>query len=144
MLDVVRDMPFITAILAGALGQIVKVVSFLVVEKRVNYRRFVQTDGAPNLHTTTFSALTVAVGSTAGFDSIVFALAVCITAIILVDTMNVRNAASRQAEAVGLLLEGLRRKGPKVASKRQGYSYTPIDVFSGVLLGVLFALFVYD
>ena len=144
MLDVVRDLPFITAILAGALGQMVKVVSFLIVEKRVNYRRFVQTDGAPNLHTTTFSALTVAVGMAAGFDSIVFALAVCVTAIVLVDTMNVRNAASRQAEAVGLLLDGLRRNRSKGTPKRQGYSYTPVDVFSGVLIGVLFALLVYD
>lgn len=144
MLDVIRDMPFITAILAGILGQMVKVVSFLVVEKRVNYKRFVQTDGAPNLDTTTFSALTVAVGMAGGFDSIVFALAVCITAIILVDTMNVKNAASRQAEAVGLLLEGLRRNRSKGTPRNRGNSYTPVDVFSGVVLGVLFALFVYE
>jgi acid phosphatase family membrane protein YuiD len=143
MLDVVRDMPFITAILAGILCQMVKVVSFLVLEKRVNYRRFVQPDGAPNLHSATFSALTVAVGLAGGFDSIVFALSVCMTAIVLVDTMNVRNAASRQAELVELLLERLRRKGSKGTPKRLGNSYTPVDVLSGVLLGVLFALVVY-
>jgi hypothetical protein len=144
VVDVIRNMPFITAIMAGLLGQMVKVISFLIAEKRVDYRRFVQTDGAPNLHSTTFSALTVAVGMTAGFDSIVFALAVCMTAIILVDTMNVKNAASRQAEAVGLLLERLRRNRSHGVPRIRGNSYSPVDLFSGVLLGVLFALFVYE
>lgn len=143
MPETLGEMPFVVALLAGLVGQTAKVISFLIVEKRVNYRRFVQTDGSPNTHTTTFSALSVAVGITDGFDSVVFALALCITSIVLVDTMNVRNAASRQAEAVGLLLKHFRGDRPKGAVGRAGYSYTPIDVFSGVLFGVLFAFSVY-
>lgn len=143
MADAIRELPFLVAILAGLVGQTTKVISFLILEKRVNYRRFVQADGAPNTHTTTFSALAVAVGITAGFDSIVFALAVCITSIVLVDTLNVRNAASRQAEAVGLLLERLRGERGRAGVGRAGRSYTLLDVFSGVLLGVLFAVSAY-
>jgi acid phosphatase family membrane protein YuiD len=133
-------MPFIIAIAAGVIAQAVKVVSFLIVEKRVNYRRFVQADGAPNLHSTTFSALTIAIGRTAGFDSVVFGLALCMTSIILVDTMNVKNAASRQAEAVELLMSRLRGRAVKTI---RGNSYTPIDVFSGVVLGGIFCMIVY-
>lgn len=140
MLELIRPMPFIVAIAAGMVAQAVKVVSFIVVEKRVNYKRFVQADGTPNLHGTTFSALTVAVGMSAGFDSLVFGLALCITSIILVDTMNVKNATSRQAEAVDQLMERLRGRGPGAP---RGNSYTPIDVFSGVVLGGTFAFFVY-
>ncbi|MBP2681144.1 MAG: Divergent family protein, partial [Candidatus Krumholzibacteriota bacterium] len=95
MFDAIREMPFVVAILAGILAQVAKVVSFLLVEKRVDYRRFVETDGMPNMNSTTFSALTIAVGLTAGFDSVVFGLALCLTSIVLVDTMNVRNAHSR-------------------------------------------------
>lgn len=140
MLDTIRQMPFIIAIAAGVIAQAVKVVSFLIVEKRVNYRRFVQADGAPNLHSTTFSALTIAIGRTAGFDSVVFGLALCMTSIILVDTMNVKNAASRQAEAVELLMSRLRGRAVKTI---RGNSYTPIDVFSGVVLGGIFCMIVY-
>ncbi len=140
MLETIRQMPFIVAIVAGILAQAIKVISFLIVEKRVNYRRFVQADGAPNLHSTTFSALTVAVGRTAGFDSVVFGLALCMTSIILVDTMNVKNAASRQAEAVQLLTSRLRGR---TARSSRGNSYTPIDVLSGVALGGAFCLIVY-
>jgi hypothetical protein len=142
MINAIRDIPFMVAILAGVFGQMVKVVSFLIMEKRVDYRRFVETDGMPNMHSTTFSALTVAVGITEGFDSVVFGLALCLTAIVLVDTMNVKNARSRQAEAVALLLERLRGHRSK-DGKRRKYSYTPIDVVTGVILGAVFALLLY-
>jgi hypothetical protein len=135
-------MPFVVAILAGVFAQIVKVVSFLVMEKRVDYRRFVETDGMPNMHGTTFSALTIAVGLTAGFGSVVFGLVLCLTSIVLVDTMNVKNAQSRQAEAVALLVERLRGRR-WAAGERRRNSYTPLDVFSGVVLGVVFALLFY-
>lgn len=142
MLDLIRDMPFVVAILAGFFAQIVKVVSFLVMEKRVDYRRFVETDGMPNMHGTTFSALTIAVGLTAGFGSVVFGLVLCLTSIVLVDTMNVKNAQSRQAEAVALLVERLRGRR-SAAGERRRNSYTPLDVLSGVVLGAVFALLFY-
>ena len=142
MFNLIRDMPFVVAILAGIFAQVVKVVSFLVMEKRVDYRRFVETDGMPNMHSTTFSALTIAVGLTAGFGSVVFGLVLCLTSIVLVDTMNVKNARSMQAEAVALLLERLRghRSG---AGERRRNSYTPLDVFTGVIVGAAFALLFY-
>jgi acid phosphatase family membrane protein YuiD len=142
MFHLIRDMPFVVAILAGIFAQVVKVVSFLVMEKRVDYRRFVETDGMPNMHSTTFSALTIAVGLTAGFGSVVFGLVLCLTSIVLVDTMNVKNAQSMQAEAVALLLERLRghRSG---AGERRRNSYTPLDVFAGVIVGAAFALLFY-
>jgi acid phosphatase family membrane protein YuiD len=142
MIDTIREMPFIVAILAGILGQIVKVVSFIIMEKKVDYRRFVEADGMPNMHSTTFSALTIAVGLTAGFGSVVFGVALCLTSIVLVDTMNVKNARSKQAEAVALLLERLRGPRSKDGERRRN-SYTPFDVFSGVVLGCVFALLMY-
>jgi acid phosphatase family membrane protein YuiD len=143
MVEMIHDKPFIVAIMAGIAAQLIKVVSFLIIEKKVNYRRFVQTDGAPNMHISTFSALATAVGLTAGFDSLPFAFAICITSIIVVDTMNVKNATSRQAEAIGLLLARLRRSGHSGVPGNSRNSYTPVDAFSGVLLGILFALLIY-
>lgn len=140
MLDVIRERPFLVAILAGACAQFIKVIGFVAVERRVNYRRLVQTDGAPNMHTTAFAALSVASGIKDGFDSLGFTLAVCLTAIIVVDTMNVKNATSRQAEAILLLMDRvLHRQAP---SPRKRLSYTPMDVFSGLVLGIAVALLI--
>lgn len=141
MLEAIGDKPFLVAIIAGAGAQLVKVAAFLIAERRVNYRRFVQTDGAPNLHSTAFAALATAVGKSVGFDSLAFGLAGCLTAIILVDTMNVKNATSRQKEAMLLILDRVRRRVPRPEDRTPQLSYTPWDVFSGVVLGVGVALF---
>ena len=140
MLEMIRSQPFLVAILAGACAQFIKVLSFLILEKRVNYRRFVQTDGAPNMHSAAFSGLAVAVGFSVGFDSLAFALAVCVTAIIMVDTMNVKNATSRHAEAILLIMDRVRKKTPATQERNSRLSYTPLDVFTGMVLGVLVAL----
>ena len=139
-MDLIQTQPFLVAILAGAGAQFIKVISFLIVEKRVNYRRFVQADGAPNMHSATFSGLAVAVGLTSGFDSLAFALAVCVTAIIMVDTLNVKNATSRHAEAILLVMDRLRKKKPAAQENNSRQSYTPMDVFTGMALGIFVAL----
>ncbi|MEJ2721102.1 MAG: divergent PAP2 family protein [bacterium] len=143
MLDIIREKPFLVAILAGVCAQLIKVLSFLLIEKRVEYRRFVQTDGMPNMHSTAFSALAIAVGREAGFGSIEFSFAVCMTAVILVDTLNVKNATSRQAEVIWLLMNRVRKERPWARANNTGLSYTPLDVFSGVVLGVVFAFVLY-
>ncbi|MDH3217485.1 MAG: divergent PAP2 family protein [Candidatus Krumholzibacteria bacterium] len=142
MLETIRNQPFLVAILAGTTAQLLKVISFLMLEKRVNYRRFVQTDGSPNMHSAAFSALALAIGLRDGFGTMAFALAVCVMAIIVVDTMNVKNATSRQAEAILQIMDRLRKKTPARGARKAGLSYTPLDVFTGLVVGIAFALLV--
>ena len=71
---------------------------------------------------------------------LLFALAVCVTAIIMVDTLNVKNATSRHAEAILVIMDWLRRKKPVAQEYNSRQSYTPMDVFTGMGLGVLVAL----
>jgi acid phosphatase family membrane protein YuiD len=140
MLEAIRVQPFLVAIIAGTCAQLLKVLSFLIIEKRVNYRRFVQTHGSPNMHSAAFSALTTSIGVSAGFDSLSFAFAVCLTAVIVVDTMNVKNATSRQAEAIIDIMNRVRRKPPQTHEHATGRSYTPMDVFTGIALGIVVAM----
>jgi acid phosphatase family membrane protein YuiD len=143
VLDVIRDKPFLVAILAGTGAQLLKVIAFLIAEKRVNYRRFVQPGGAPNMHSATFGALMLAVALVDGFGSQTFALAAVLTAIILVDTMNVKNATSRQKEAVLLILDRVRQRQPRPEDRIPRRSYTPVDVFVGLAAGMAFAFLFY-
>jgi acid phosphatase family membrane protein YuiD len=135
--------PFLVAIGAGAIAQIIKVLSFIFIEKKVNYKRFVQADGSPNMHMATMAALAIAVGIKDGFDSAAFVLALSINIIVCVDTLNVKNAASKQGEMIQLLVERLRRKKADQLKKRdKSLSYRPIDIFSGAVLGIAFAFIV--
>jgi len=123
------------------MAQAIKVLSFLVLEKRINYRRFVQTDGTPNMHSAAFAALTLEVAIRDGFGSIPFALALCVTAMVSVDIWNVKRAASRHAELIELILDRIgRTERPEAA--RKALSYTPVDVLAGTALGCIVALLV--
>ena len=140
MIDIIGSRPFMVAIAAGAAAQAVKVLSFLIVEKRVNYRRFVQPDGSPNVHSAAMSALTLFVGFADGFESVAFSLSFCLTVIVMVDTYNVKQAHSKQQEVVLMLLDRVSKKHTSWAAGRKALSYTHMDVFTGAALGIMVAL----
>jgi acid phosphatase family membrane protein YuiD len=132
--------PVLLGFTAGLSAQAVKVLSFLLLEKRINFRRFVETDGAPNMHSAAFSALSVGVAQLDGVRSLEFAVCASFAALVTVDLWNVKRAASRQAEVVDLLLSRLRPQGPVPA--RRPLSYSVIDVLTGTVLGVVLGLLV--
>jgi acid phosphatase family membrane protein YuiD len=134
--------PYLVAILAGVVAQAIKVLSFLIVEKRVNYRRFVQPDGSPNMHSAAMTALTLHLGFVDGFSTMTFALSMCLTLMVTVDTWNVKRAYSEQQEVILMLLDRWSPDDPTWIKGRKALSYTPMDVLSGTALGVVITLLV--
>lgn len=132
--------PIVVALVAAVCAQGVKVITFALLEKRLNFRRFVETAGTPNMHSAAFVALTLSVGLSDGFDSIVFTLALCVTTMVSVDTWNVKGAASRHAEVIVLMLDRLSTAGREFERGRKVLSYTPVDVLIGAVLGTVIAL----
>jgi acid phosphatase family membrane protein YuiD len=133
--------PFMVAIVAAIVAQTIKVVSFMILEKRVNYRRFVQTDGSPNMHSAAFAALSMYVGLLEGFGSIEFTLSLCLTAMTSVDIWNVKRRAYSHAELIEMIIERVSKEPDRaIARSRKALSYTPVDVLSGTVLGVVVAL----
>jgi uncharacterized protein len=129
--------PLVVGVAAGAVAQAVKLASFLLLEKRINFRRLVESDGAPNMHGAVFAGLSTAVAQQDGLSSLLFAVAGCFGALVTVDLWNVKRAASRQAQVVDLLLNRLRPRG--VAGGRRPLSFTVLDVLAGTALGVAMA-----
>jgi len=140
--EIVLARPVLAALLAAVTAQTLKVITFALLEKRLNFRRFVETDGTPNMHSAAFFALTLSVGLSDGFGSIVFTLALCVTAMASVDTWNVKGAASRHAEVIEIMLDRLSATGREVERGRKMLSYTPVDVVAGAVLGIVVALLI--
>ena len=140
MPDFFLSRPVLLGFTAGLSAQAIKVLSFLLLEKRINFRRFVATDGAPNMHSAAFAALSMGVGQMTGVQSLEFAVCASFTALVTVDMWNVKRAASRQAEVVDLLLSRVRPQGP--VPKRRPLSYSVIDVLTGTVLGIVLGLLV--
>ncbi|HEU4928666.1 MAG TPA: divergent PAP2 family protein [Candidatus Krumholzibacteria bacterium] len=129
--------PLVIGIVAGLLAQAFKLFTFLVLEKRINFRRLVETDGAPNMHSAAFAGLTTAIAQVDGVQSLEFALAASLTALVTVDIWNVKHAASRQADVVDLIVRKLRPDFQGAA--RRSLSYTVLDVLAGTAVGVALA-----
>jgi acid phosphatase family membrane protein YuiD len=138
MLDAPIARPLLIGILAGLSAQGMKVVSFLLLEKRINFRRLIETDGAPNMHSAAFTAMSVAIGRSSGFGSLEFGVAACLTALVTVDMWNVKRAASRQAEMVDWIIQKLRPGA--LTRARRPLSYSALDVLTGTAIGVAAAL----
>ena len=137
MLDSPIARPLIVGIVAGLVAQAFKLFTFLVLEKRINFRRLVETDGAPNMHSAAFAGLTTAIAQVDGVQSLEFALAASLTALVTVDIWNVKHAASRQADVVDLIVRRLRPDFQGAA--RRSLSYTVFDVLAGTAVGVALA-----
>jgi acid phosphatase family membrane protein YuiD len=137
LLDAPIARPLVVGVIAGLAAQTFKLFSFLVLEKRINFRRLVETDGAPNMHSAAFAGLTTAIAQQEGIGSLEFALAAGLTALITVDIWNVKHAASRQADVVDTIVRRLR---PDAAgAMRRSLSYTMFDVLAGTGVGVALA-----
>ncbi len=137
-LDATLARPLVVGIVAGLAAQTFKLFSFLVLEKRINFRRLVETDGAPNMHSAAFAGLTTAIAQRNGLESLEFALAAGLTALVTVDIWNVKHAASRQADVVNSIV---RRVKPDLlgGADRRSLSYTVFDVLAGTGVGVALA-----
>lgn len=133
-----------------------KVLIILVTQRRFDWERMLGTGGMPSTHTTPVIACTTAVGLVAGFDSPFFAVGVVLSVIVAYDAANIRRHAGDQAKAITSLIDELTKgdmfKGQKPADFFHRWNlgeletllgHNPVEVWVGILLGILVALVVH-
>lgn len=133
--------PFWIALVVGFLVQGYKGVAYYVTKRRWNLRRFVQTGGMPSSHAAAVSALTVSVGLSEGFTSVLFGVTLYFSLVIMYDAAGLRRSAGQHAAILNRLLE------ERFAHVEEGthrlmelLGHTPFEVAVGALLGVGSAL----
>jgi uncharacterized protein len=136
--------PLIHALACGFLVQSSKVLTFLLREKKINFRRFVETGGMPSSHAASVAALSTCVGLREGTASILFNVVVFFSLVVMYDAAGLRRAAGRQASLLNrILVEHIQLPGPPHERLRELLGHTPIEVLVGAIIGVLFSLAVY-
>ncbi|MBN1948114.1 MAG: divergent PAP2 family protein [Candidatus Cloacimonetes bacterium] len=127
-------------------AQTLKVVIALFKEKRLNFRRFLDTGNMPSSHTSSVVSLAMAIGMETGFSSIIFALSVVFAIVVMYDATGVRRAAGKQAEVLNKIVLNIRKKEGHVIIEenlKELLGHTPMEVFWGALLGIVIALLFY-
>jgi acid phosphatase family membrane protein YuiD len=124
------------------IAQTIKVIHTFIVKKRFDFTRFVGSGGMPSSHASFVMGLTTAVGLIHGWDSAYFAIALCVSLVIMYDAAGVRRAVGKQAIILNRMLEDMQHKRKKIITEqrlKELIGHTPIEVFAGAILGIIIA-----
>ncbi len=133
------DVVFVALFTAQAL----KVVFSVFTEKKVNFRRFLDTGSMPSSHTSSVVSLATAIFIQEGGQSAIFVLSLVFAVVVMYDATGVRRAAGKQASVLNKIAENIRKKeGHKIIDEnlKEFLGHTPIEVFAGAILGVVVAI----
>lgn len=132
------------ALLAGVIGltlaQLIKFVTVLVRQGRIDIRTLVTTGGMPSSHTALVTGLTTTVGLLDGVHSTLFDVSLVFAFIVMYDAAGVRQAAGRQAKVLNKIVEDLQHSlSFKESHLKELLGHTPREVIGGAVLGVAVA-----
>jgi acid phosphatase family membrane protein YuiD len=141
VVHVMRVYPVVIALTIAALVQMWKGTLHLLLHRQLDFQRFVQTGGMPSSHSASVAALTTAVAVTNGVRSLLFSVTLYFSLIVMYDATGLRRAAGRQAALLNRLMEQ-QPPGREVLEHRlwELLGHTPLEVFVGALLGIVYAL----
>ncbi|MFX3623406.1 MAG: divergent PAP2 family protein [Ectobacillus sp.] len=140
MEHMLRNGPLVCAVLAWFLAQLAKVILTLIETRDFDVSKFFSSGGMPSSHSSTVTALAVAIGFEEGMESTIFALAAIFAIIVMYDASGVRLAVSKQAKILNDFFHG-RTKGYQQLNELVGH--TPYQVIVGAILGIAVAAWYY-
>ena len=137
--ETMQRSPLLVACSCGLIVQVMKGLAFFLKEKKINFKRFVQTGGMPSSHSAAVCALSTAIGSVQGYGSPLFHVTAFFSFIVMFDAAGLRRAAGRQAAILNRLVhEHLKKAREEKLLELLGH--TPFEVFVGGAIGILYAL----
>ncbi|MCL2566211.1 MAG: divergent PAP2 family protein [Defluviitaleaceae bacterium] len=140
-----NNIVLLSAILAWALAQFLKVIIELLRVRRIKPGLMFSTGGMPSSHSSFMAAMATAVGLGSGFDSVIFAVAAAISLVVMSDAAGVRRAAGKQAKVINSLVENIENTGIVLDKKlKELLGHTPIEVACGAILGICIAILLHN
>jgi len=128
-------------LLCSLLAQSVKIVSKLFRTGKLDLRMMARTGGMPSSHSSCTMGMAVSVGLIDGFNSVSFAIALCLAFIVMYDAAGVRRTVGLQAKVLNQMMEELFSEHPHFNSARikEFLGHTPFEVLVGAALGTVIA-----
>jgi hypothetical protein len=123
--------------------QAFKVVTELIKYKKFNVKRILGAGGMPSSHSAVVTSLAVLIGREYGFDSGIFAVALIMAFVVMYDAAGIRRAAGKQATILNKILDTPGLSTGEVQEKLiEALGHTPIQVFVGAIIGIVFGMIV--
>ncbi len=142
--DLIQNISLVSAVTGWLLAQLIKLLNFIIRERKFDYGFLFRLGGMPSSHTASAAACATSVGLRSGFGSPVFALAAGLLALIMIDAQSVRRAAGVQARLLNQIAEDFYRNHKFSPEKLVEFlGHTRLEVLMGLLLGIVVALLVH-
>lgn len=132
----------ISLTIANQLAQWFKVFRMSYKSKSFNLSMLFASGGMPSSHSATVMALATSAGLVSGFDSVAFAISVCLSVIVMYDAAGVRQAAGRQAKILNQIIQSFFSQDNVMRKEKlkELLGHTPKQVYAGAALGIVTGL----
>ncbi len=142
--DLVNNHVLVAGALAWFIGQFLKFPLEYLLNKQWDWGIMFSAGGLPSSHSALVTAVTLSIGLQEGFNSPLFALAAAIAMIVVYDAAGVRRQAGIHAQRINELMKAFleSRQFPEDELK-EVLGHTPVEVISGILLGIFISLMLY-
>jgi len=123
----------IITIASVLIAQLIDFIRHIFKSKQIDWSRLWQTGGFPSSHATGVSSIATGIYLIEGVSS-AFVVAVALAVVVCRDALGVRNEVGKQAKALNKILKS------KQYNELAGH--TGIQVFGGIILGIVIPLLV--
>jgi acid phosphatase family membrane protein YuiD len=132
-------------VLANFIAQVTKTILYSFCKKKIIWSMLLNTGGMPSSHTSSMIALSTSIGLISGFESIHFAIALTLSAVVMYDSAGVRRSAGQQATTLNHILKELPHDHTlNGINLKEDLGHSPKEVFAGALLGVLVSVLIHN
>ena len=145
--DIFLNHMILAPIVAWAVSQILKTVTYLIVEKEFVLKRIISDGGMPSAHSATVISLAIMCGWTQGFDSAAFAISMILAVVIMRDAVGVRRESGINASAIKQLADKSNRaicdgeEPIETNHLKVLVGHTPLQVACGCIVGIVVCIF---
>jgi acid phosphatase family membrane protein YuiD len=131
----------VVTVLCSCLAQAIKIFTKLAKTGQLDLRIVAKTGGMPSSHSCCTMGMAVSVGLIESFNSVSFAIALCLAMIVMYDAAGVRRTVGLQARVLNEIVTELFSEHPHLSSERikEFLGHTPVEVLVGAVLGSLIA-----
>lgn len=128
-------------IISAFIAQVIKFILFTIKNKKVNFKIFSTTGGMPSSHSAGVMGLSTMVGILQGYDSVIFAVSLGFSLIIMYDAAGLRRAAGKTAACLNKMMDDFYKHDLQSAGGKlkELLGHTPLEVFVGAIFGIFFA-----
>jgi acid phosphatase family membrane protein YuiD len=129
------------AVGAWVVAQVLKTARALWLTRKLNLNYLVSSGGMPSSHSALVTGLATAVGRVDGLRSTSFALAAVLAGVVMYDAAGVRLAVSKQARILNIMVDDFfHERGLNEQRLHELIGHTPVQVFAGALVGIVFGI----